>query len=100
MITPYLTLAAMLFCIGLYGALTKKNAIIILLSIELMFNAVHLNFVVFANYAVKANIMGQLFSLFSIAISGAEVAIAVAVLIALFRRRANVNASEFNEMRG
>lgn len=99
MITQYLALAAILFCLGLYGALTKKNAIIVLISIEFMFNAAHLNLVVFNHYTEVPSLSGQVFALFSMAISGAEVAVAIAILIALFRNKATIEVDRYNEMK-
>jgi NADH-quinone oxidoreductase subunit K len=92
-------MAAILFCIGLYGALSKRNAVIVLMSVELMLNAVNLNLVAFSKYGVVPSLDGQIFSLFTISVAAAEVAVGVAILIALFRRRGTANVDEFNEMR-
>ena len=67
----YLVLSAMLFCIGIYGVLTKKNAIYVLMSIEIMLNSVNINFVAFSTY--NGDMSGQVFALFSIALAAAEV---------------------------
>ncbi|WP_168121421.1 NADH-quinone oxidoreductase subunit NuoK [Paenibacillus sp. HB172176] len=99
MLPSYLTMAAILFCMGLYGALAKKNAIIVLLSLELMLNAVNLNLVAFSKYGVIPSLTGQIFSIFTITVAAAEATIAVAILIALFRARGTVQADEFNQMR-
>jgi NADH-quinone oxidoreductase subunit K len=99
MLSSYLTMAAILFCIGLYGALVKRNAVIVLLCIELMLNAVNLNLVAFSKYGVVPSLTGQMFTLFSIAVAAAEAAVGIAVLIALFRARGTVNVDEFDEMR-
>lgn len=99
MLSSYLTMAAILFCIGLYGALSKRNAVIVLMSVELMLNAVNLNLVAFSKYGVLPTLTGQIFSLFTISVAAAEVAVGVAILIALFRARGVVNVDEFNEMR-
>ncbi|THF73144.1 NADH-quinone oxidoreductase subunit NuoK [Cohnella fermenti] len=99
MLGSYLTLAAVLFCLGLYGVLTKRNAIIVLLSIELMLSAVNLNLVAFAKYGINASLRGQVFSLFTMTVAAAEAAVGIAVLISLYRRRATVNVDEFNELR-
>jgi NADH-quinone oxidoreductase subunit K len=98
-LSSYLTMAAILFCIGLYGALSKRNAVIVLMSVELMLNAVNLNLVAFSKYGVLPSLTGQIFSLFTISVAAAEVAVGVAILIALFRARGVVNVDEFNEMR-
>lgn len=98
-ITSYLLLAAILFCIGLYGALSKKSAIIVLLSIELMLNAVNLNLIAFSKYGVNPSINGQIFSLFNMSVAAAEAAIGVAILIALFRNKGTSDVIDMNEMK-
>ncbi|TMV47139.1 NADH-quinone oxidoreductase subunit NuoK [Paenibacillus mesophilus] len=98
-ILPYLTLGAILFCVGLYGALTKKNAVIVLLSIELMLNAANLNLVAFSKFGVTPSLQGQLFSLFNMAVAAAEVAIGIAILIALYRNKGTSNVDDMNELR-
>ncbi|WP_408621825.1 NADH-quinone oxidoreductase subunit NuoK [Cohnella abietis] len=100
MLSSYLTLAAVLFCIGLYGVLTKRNAIVVLLSIELMLNAANLNLIAFSKYGVNPSLSGQIFSLFTIAVAAAEAAVGIAVLIVFYRSRATVNVDEFDELRG
>jgi NADH-quinone oxidoreductase subunit K len=92
-------MAAILFCIGLYGALSKRNAVIVLMSVELMLNSVNLNLVAFSKYGVVPSLSGQIFSLFTISVAAAEVAVGVAILIALFRSRGSANVDDFNEMR-
>lgn len=97
--SSYLTLAAILFCIGLFGALTKRNSVIVLLSVELMLNAVNLNLVALSKYGVVPSLTGQIFSLFTITVAAAEVAVGVAILIALFRNRGTSNVKDMNEMK-
>ncbi|MFH5187606.1 NADH-quinone oxidoreductase subunit NuoK [Paenibacillus sp. TAB 01] len=97
--TPYLTLAAILFCIGLYGALAKKSAIIVLLSIELMLNAVNLNLVAFSKLGVQPNLTGQIFSLFNITIAAAEVAVGIAILITLYRIKGTTDVNEMDSLK-
>ncbi|MFC4303498.1 NADH-quinone oxidoreductase subunit NuoK [Cohnella boryungensis] len=99
MLSSYLTLAAVLFCIGLYGVLTKRNAIIVLLSIELMLNAANLNLIAFSKYGVNPSMTGQIFSLFTITVAAAEAAVGIAILIVFYRSRATVNVDEFDELR-
>lgn len=99
MLASYLTLAAVLFCVGLYGVITKRNAIIVLLSIELMLNAVNLNLVAFSKYGAAPSLTGQIFSLFTMTVAAAEAAVGVAILVALYRSRASVNVDEFDELR-
>lgn len=96
---PYLALAAILFCVGLYGVLTKKNAVIVLLSIELMLNAVNINLVAFAKYGLAANMTGHIFSLFTITVAAAEAAVGVAIIIALYRKRGSVKVEDFDSLR-
>lgn len=98
-ILPYLTLGAILFCIGLYSALTKKNAVIVLLSIELMLNAVNLNLVAFSKFGAVPSLQGQIFSLFNITVAASEVAVGIAILIALYRNRGTSNVDDMNELR-
>ncbi|MEW9671181.1 NADH-quinone oxidoreductase subunit NuoK [Ammoniphilus sp. 3BR4] len=95
-LASYLLVALILFCIGLFGALTKRNAVVVLLSIELMLNAVNINFVAFSKYGVMPNMTGQIFTLFSITLAAAEAAIGVALLIALYRNRSTVNVDEMD----
>ena len=99
-VTSYLVLAAILFCIGLYGVLTKRNAVIVLLSIELMLSAANINFVAFSKYGLYANVTGQVFSLFAIAVAAAEAAVGIAILIALYRRRGTVEMDQFHSLKG
>jgi NADH-quinone oxidoreductase subunit K len=98
-ISIYLTLALILFCIGLFGALTKRNTVIVLISIELMLNAVNINLVTFSKYGVAPSIDGQIFALFTIAIAAAEAAVGLAILISLYHNRKTVNIEEMNNMK-
>ncbi|MCA1032088.1 NADH-quinone oxidoreductase subunit NuoK [Bacillus timonensis] len=98
-LSAYLVLALILFCIGLYGALSKRNTVIVLISIELMLNAVNINLVAFSKYGVNPNITGQIFTLFAIAIAAAEAAVGLAILIALYRNRKTVNIDEMDSMK-
>lgn len=98
-ITSYLALAAILFCIGLYGVLTKRNLVIVLVSIELMLNAVNINLVAFSSLGPVGNITGQVFTLFTITVAAAEAAVGLAILIALFRNRGTADARKQNLMR-
>ncbi|MNF99957.1 NADH-quinone oxidoreductase subunit K [compost metagenome] len=99
LITPYLTLAAILFCIGLYGALTKKNGVIVLLSIELMLNAVNLNLIAFSKLGDHPALTGHIFSLFNITIAAAEAAVGIAILIAIYRNRGTVEVTDLDSMK-
>lgn len=95
----FLVLALILFCIGLFGALTKRNAVIVLISIELMLNAVNLNLVAFSKYGVVPNIKGQIFALFTITVAAAEAAVGLAILFALYRNRATVDVDEMDQLK-
>ena len=96
-LTHYLILSAMLFCIGIYGVLTKKNAIYVLMSIELMLNAVNINFVAFSAYS--GDVSGQIFALFSIALAAAEVAIGLAIFLLLYKRYGTVELQKIRLLR-
>jgi NADH-quinone oxidoreductase subunit K len=98
-VSAFLALALILFCIGLYGALTKRNTVIVLISIELMLNAVNINLVTFSKYGLNPSITGQVFALFSIAVAAAEAAVGLAILIALYRNRRSVNVDEMNQLK-
>lgn len=98
-VSSYLMLAAILFCIGLYGALTKRSAIIVLLSVELMLNAVNLNLVAFSKLGVNPSLTGQIFSLFNITVAAAEVSVGIALLIALYRNRGTTDVDEMDLMK-
>jgi NADH-quinone oxidoreductase subunit K len=98
-LASYLLVALILFCVGLYGALTKRNAVVVLLSIELMLSAVNINLVAFAKFGMYANITGQIFTLFSITLAAAGAAVGLAILISLYRYRHTVNVDEMNLMK-
>lgn len=93
----WLALAAILFCIGLYGALTKRNLIIVLVSIELMLNAANINLVTFSRLGVTPSLSGQIFSLFTITIAAAEIAVGLALLLATFRLRRSTEVKDLDE---
>jgi len=98
-LSAYLTLALILFCLGLYGALTKKNIVIVLLCVELMLNAVNINLIAFSKLGPVPSITGQVFSLFTISVAAAEVAVGLAILLALYRNKKTVNIHEVNSMK-
>jgi NADH-quinone oxidoreductase subunit K len=97
-INAYLTLAALVFAIGLFGVLTRRNAVGILLGIELMLNAVNINLVAFAR--ARADLAGVVFTLFTIAITVAEVAVGLAIVIVIFRVRRTIEADHLDLLRG
>jgi len=94
----YITLSVLLFCLGTLGVLVRRNALLIFMSIELMMNAVNLMLVAFSHY--KADLSGQVMVLFIYAVAAGEVAIGLAILIALFRHIKNVDINNFNIMKG
>jgi NADH:ubiquinone oxidoreductase subunit K len=95
----YLILAAALFCIGLYGVLSRKNAIAILLGVELMLNAVNVNLVAFWRYLNPAQMAGQAFAVIVFAVAAAEVAVGLGLIISVYRRRKTVIADDINLMK-
>lgn len=86
----YLLLSAILFCIGLYGALSKRNAVAILICIELMLNAVNINLVAFTKFLTPGVLTGQIFAIFVIVVAACEVAVGLAIVIAIYRDRSSV----------
>ena len=102
-----LVLSGILFCIGLYGALARRNVIIVLMSIELMFNAVNIALVAFSKYVVPAGVeehlglllTGQVFAIFIITVAAAEIVLGLGIVIALYRNRETVDLSEASLMR-
>jgi NADH-quinone oxidoreductase subunit K len=97
-LAAYLALAALVFAIGLFGVMTRRNAVGILLGIELMLNAVNINLVAFARFA--GDLTGIIFTLFTIAITVAEVAVGLAIVIVIFRVRRTVEADHLDLLRG
>ena len=97
----YLVLSAMLFAIGLAGALTRRNAILVLIGIELMLNAANLNFIAFWRYGPKPEqLTGIMFVIFSIGIAAAEAAVGLALIIAIYRHYKTTNLDQVDSMRG
>ena len=94
----YLTLAAVVFCIGLFGVITRRNTIGILLGIELMLNSVNINLVAFSRFSGDAT--GMIFSVFTICITVAEAALGLAIVILLFRIRRTVMADHLDLLKG
>jgi len=92
-----LLLTSGLFCTGIYGIVTRRNAIALLLSVELMINAVTINLVTFAS--VSGSVTGQVFALFTIALTVAEVVVGLAIVILLFRWRREIAIDSANELR-
>ena len=96
----YLILAGILFAIGLGGALTRKNAIVVLLAIEIMFNAAILNLIAFWHYRHFAVLTAQIFAIFSISIAAAESAVGLALVIAIYRHYRSVDVDEMKSLKG
>jgi len=93
----YLVLSAAVFCIGLFGILTRENALIFLMSVELMLNAANINLVAFS--AQYGNLTGQVFSLFTMGLAAAEVAIGIGIILVLYRNFSDVNVTDATTMR-
>ena len=94
-----LVFAAFLFCAGVYGVLARRNAVMVLMSIELMLNAVNVNLVAFNAYLRDELVSGQVFALFVIAVAAAEVGIGLAIVLLIFRNRETVNIDEVDLLR-
>ncbi len=99
-IKEILIFGSILFAIGIYGALTRRNTIGILMSIELIFNSSCLNFVVFTRYHNSALLTGEIFVLFIISIAAAEVAIGLALLLSIYRNYKDISSDKINLMKG
>lgn len=96
-IEHFLAVSAILFCIGILGVLTRRNAIVVLMSIELMLNAANINFIAFSAY--YGGLEGYIFALFSISIAAAEVAVGLAILLALYQRRGTIQLDRIRLLR-
>ena len=97
-ITQFVVLSAVLFCIGLYGVIARKNGVAVLMSIELILNAANINLVAFG--ALFQHVTGQVFSLFVIAVAAAEVGVGLAIILLIHRNIRSVNLSDSAEMKG
>ena len=95
-IIPILVTAAALFSIGIYGILVRRNAVMVLLSIELMLNAVNINFILFDAFLKDVLIKGQIFAIFIITVAAAEVGIGLAIVLMVFRNRKTANLNDFD----
>jgi len=95
----YLVLAAILFAIGLYGALTKRNAVIILMCIELMLNAVDITLIAFSRFMVPELLTGQVFAIFVMVVAAAEVAVGLAIIFSIYRGLADIDVTKINLMK-
>ncbi len=95
----YIIPSIIMFCCGVYGFITRKNMIAILISLELMLNAVDINFVVFNRFLFPGQLEGMMFTLFAIAIAAAETALAIAIIVNVFRAVKNVDIRDLNKMK-
>jgi NADH-quinone oxidoreductase subunit K len=95
-----LTLAGALFCIGLFGVLTRRNAVGVLLGVELMLNAVNINLIAFWRYLEPQLVAGQTFALFVIVVAAAEAAVGLALIISLYRSRQTINVDQADTLQG
>lgn len=95
----YLLVAAALFCIGLYGALARRNAIAVLMSIELMLNAVNINLVAFWRYLAPGEVTGQVFAIFVFAVAASEAAVGLALIISVYRNRQLVDVEQLDSLK-
>ena len=94
-----LFVGAAMFAIGIYGVLSRKNAVAILLGIELMLNAVNIDFIAFTMYSAPSRIMGQIIAIFVITVAAAEIGLGLAIILQLFRNKANINVDELDLLR-
>jgi NADH-quinone oxidoreductase subunit K len=98
-IVHFLIVATIMFFVGVYGFLVRRNLITILMSIELMLNSVNINFVVFNKYLYPGQLQGHFFAIFIIAVAAAEAAVAIAIIINVYRRFNNINVEDVNNMK-
>ena len=98
LLNEFLFLAAFLFATGVYGVLARRNAVLVLMSVELILNAVNINLVAFG--AFRNSPVGQVFALFVIAIAAAEVGVGLAIVLLIYRNRRSIDLSEIDVMRG
>jgi len=100
-LTHYLLLSALLFSIGFAGAVTRRNAIVVLIGIELMLNAANLNFIAFWRYGAHPEVLsGIMFVIFSIAVAAAEAAVGLALVLAVYRHRQTVQVDQVDSLKG
>jgi len=92
----FLLLSAALFCIGIFGLITSRNAVRVLMSIEIMLNAVNLNLMGFSNYIDPVGIKGQVFAVFVLTVAAAEAAVGLAIVLSIYRNRDTVDMEQFN----
>lgn len=98
-LTHYLILSSILFCVGLFGVLSRRNAILILMGIELMLNAVNINLISFAKFITPQILEGQIFAVFVIVVAASEVAVGLALILSIYRLRETIFIDEINLMK-
>ena len=98
LVNQFLLLGAVLFCIGVYGVIARKNTVLVLMSIELILNAVNINLLAFG--AMNNDITGAVFALFIIAVAAAEVGVGLAMVLIIYRNRSSVDLDDVDSMRG
>ena len=97
-VNQFLILAAILFCIGVYGVIARKNGVMVLMAIELILNAVNLNLIAFSMF--NDSVDGQTFSLFVIAVAAAEVGVGLSLVLLIYRNRRTISLDDLSEMKG
>jgi NAD(P)H-quinone oxidoreductase subunit 4L len=97
-LNQFLILSAFIFCVGVYGVLARRNGVLVLMSVELMLNAVNINLVAFA--AFRHNVAGQIFALFVIAIAAAEVGVGLAIVLLIYRNLHSPDLDEVDQLKG
>lgn len=97
-VNQFLLLSSLLFCIGVYGVLARRNGILVLMSIEIVLNAVNINLVAFG--ALRDNVAGEVFALFTIAVAAAEVGIGLAIVLLMYRNRRSIDLTEADMLKG
>jgi NADH-quinone oxidoreductase subunit K len=95
----YLALSAVVFCIGVYGMLTRRNAIGVLMSVELMFNAVNITLVAFSRYITPGAVTGQVIAVFTIAVAAAEATVALAIVLLIYQHHRGIDVDRVNFMK-
>ena len=98
LINEFLLLGAVLFCIGVYGVIARKNAVMVLMSIEVMLNSVNINLLAFSQ--LHDNLDGNVFALYIIAVAAAEVGVGLAMVLLIYRNRKSISLDELSEMKG
>lgn len=98
-VSQFLVVAAALFALGVYGLLVRRNAVMVLLAVELMLNAVNINLVAFEAMIRSTEAVGQVFAIFVITVAAAEVGIGLAIILMIFRNRRSANVDDFNLMK-